>query len=357
MISHEDVDADLYKPHYSVHAPRTTRASEESSHEVPSLTDIHSDLFEYTMSKFAPSEPNQDAKHRAVRRVRVFDHHNDHEENTNIPHVVRQLKECETFKGRHLNKNKEFHSELKASELRLQLVKRGVSFNKLITEDDTFREEQPCEYKVVEPTKRFEGVSEVIRKIPKKYSGVPPVRKIQFIYPVTARQTERVDLVARINLTDGPRARLKRIRQRSNDLHLMYHNEMIDHLNHTNERRSRAAQMFWDDMNKYGIERAQINAKRAASRSRLRYMCKAEWWQEFMSENVNGRISKFEEKFIERLARNPDITVSTLIKMIKEMERNPNSGRCRQWLDWINEHVGIIDKQTLAIMLDNSDLN
>ncbi|OHT09763.1 hypothetical protein TRFO_21185 [Tritrichomonas foetus] len=347
MKSKMDPDID-YKPHYSVKPPKVPKSS-RGPRRIDNLVDLESDLFDLTLSKFAPMEPASDIKRNPVRNVRVWEHHND--KNTisggqSVQNMVHKLKDCDHFRARNINKHKEFHNELKASEYRLNLVKRGVSFNKLLKNPTE-------EYQTVEPEKRFAGINDVIRRIPTKYTGIPPVRKIQFIHPTSSKPPERVDLVSKINFSEGPKAKLKHIRQQSADLQLQYHNEMIDHLNHANERRQRASQQFWDDMIEYGIDRAQLNAKRAAQKSRLRVMGQIEWWDDFMSYAYHTNLTKYEEKFIERLSRNPKITTSELIRMIREMERKPERKRCLDWLYWINNKCNIVNKTTLKLMLEH----
>lgn len=370
---------DEYKPHYSVRMSKTAKtARAESPKKIDNLVDLEHNLFELTLSRFAPAEPLSDPKHKPVRRVRIWDHHgagktNEDSLGENVNHVVGKLQDCEHFRTDRLNSNKEFHNELRASEARLRLVKRGVPLYKALQEPSLMTynsarrptkktmqksQSQVCPpYTPVEPDKRFDGVSDAMHKIPAKYTGIPPVRKVQFVYPVTSKQPERVDLVSKINLTDQARTRLKKARQRSENLQLQYHNEMIEHLNHVNERRLRQADKFFEDTAEQGLHQAEMNAKRSSQRSRLRTMSKVEWWEDFINFSFpNNNISKREEKFIERMARHPNLSPSEFIDLVREIGDDPKNNKCREMLDWINERCQIIDTVTLKLMLEDSDL-
>ena len=368
-----DDDSDEYKPHYSVRMSKTPKTARE---ENPKKID---NLFELTLSRFAPAEPLSDPKHRPVRRVRIWEHHgagktNEASNGENIEHVVGKLQDCEHFRTDRLNSNKEFHNELRASEARLRLVKRGVPLYKALQEPQlmtynsarrpnktTLQKSQsqavPPLYTPVEPDRRFEGINDTMHKIPAKYTGIPPVRKVQFVYPVTSKQPERVDLVSKINLTDQARTRLKKAKQRSENIQLQYHNEMIEHLNHVNERRMRVAEQFFNDTAEQGLERAELNAKRSSQRSRLRTMCKVEWWEDFINFAFpDNNISTKEEKFVERMARHPNLTTTEFIDLVREIGDDPRNSRCREMLEWINKRCQIIDSVTLKLMLEDSDL-
>lgn len=368
-----------YKAHYSIKMPKTPQSARtQAPKKIDDLVELEDNLFELTLSRFAPDELSADPKHRPVQRVRIWDHHgpqsNENSVSPNMHHIVGKLKDCEHFRTDRLNSNKEFHQEMRAAENRLKLVKRGVPLYRVLKDSQipssTYSSPRqaklnktksstvvPPMYTPVEPNRRFDGVNEVMHKIPAKYTGIPPVRKIQFVYPVSSTQPEKVDLVSKINLTEVARTRLKRTKQRSENLQLQCHNEMIDHLNHVNERRLRAAEDFFNDTAEYGLEIAQINAKRSLQRSRLRTMCNVEWWDDFINfafpTNV---VKKNEEKFVERMARHPNLSPAEFINLVREMDADPNSGRCREMLDWINERSGIIDNVTLNLMLEDRDL-
>lgn len=374
-----DDESDEYKPHYSIRMPKTSKtARNDSPKKIDNLVDLERNLFELTLSRFAPAEPLSDPKHKPVRRVRIWDHHgagktNEDSLGENVNHVVGKLQDCEHFRTDRLNSNKEFHNELRASEARLRLVKRGVPLYKalqepqLMTYDSARRSTSlqksqsgkicPPLYTPVEPNRRFDGINDAMHKIPAKYTGIPPVRKVQFVYPVASKQPERVDLVSKINLTDQARTRLKKAKQKSENIQLQYHNEMIEHLNHVNERRLRVADQFFDDVAEYGIDKAEMNAKRSSQRSRLRTMCKVEWWEDFINFAFpDNKITKKEEKFVERMARHPNLTTSEFIDLVREIGDDPKNSRCREMLDWINERCQIIDTVTLRLMLEDRDL-
>lgn len=357
---------DDYRAHYSVRPPKAVLSARSRKKPINNLVDLEKDFFELTLAKFDPVEPAQDIKHKPVRRVHVFEHHGDKIERVpnNITNTAKKLGEFDRIRTSHLNVNADVHAELLASEHRLQLVRRGVPLSKVL-----MNESHP-KYEPFEPEKRFDGVNEAMRKMPSKYSGIPPSRKIQFIYQTSSKPNDRVDLVSKINIAAPQKNKLRKIRKGTSKIQLQYHNEMIQHLNHVNERRLRSTRKFFDDIADYGYEIADRKAKRAAQRSRLRVMCKAEWWEDFMKEvsknkktNNNEddddemKITYAEEKFIERLARNPNFTMSEFIDLVHEMDVRQNKmkkkDRCREWLDWINERCEIIDKNTLKLMLED----
>lgn len=369
----DEEDDSAYLPHYSVRQPKAVKIARSRPKKIDNLVDFERDLFDLTLSKFAPTEPAQNIKRNPVRRVHIFEHHGEQNGRMpNVTHAVKNLEDCDRIRTRHLNVNADVHAELRASEHRLQLVRRGVSLSKVLMNDSSKK------YQAYEPGKRFDGVNDVMRKMPTKYSGIPPSRRIQFVQSTSSTPPERVDLVSKINIAEPQKAKLKKIRHVTAEVELQRHNEMIQHLNHANERRLRSTKQFFDDIADYGYEVAQRRAKRAAQRSRLRVMCKADWWEDFMKEvsknpkapstdeyideeteennNTEMKITRAEEKFIERLARHPNFTMSEFIDIVYEMDKRQSKmkvkDRCRQWLNWINERCKIIDKTTLKIMLE-----
>jgi len=66
--------------------------------------------------------------------------------------------------------------------------------------------------------------------------------------------------------------RLQQLVQKGNRFEVQYHNEFVEFLNHTNERRVRAAKAFYEDSVRFGLGRARLNAKRPGRRNRLRVM-------------------------------------------------------------------------------------
>lgn len=367
-------DDNDFLPRYSVRPPKSVRNARSKKKKIDNLVDLERDLFDLTISKFAPAEPAQDMKHSPVRRIHVFEHNNDQIGRIpNISNAAKNLSDFDRIRTSHLNINSDVHAELRASEHRLQLVKRGVPLAKVL-----INESHP-KYEPFEPEKRFDGVNDAMRKMPSKYSGIPPSRKIQFLSQTSSKQIDRVDLVSKINIAGPQKNKLRKITNGTSKIQLQYHNEMIHHLNHVNERRLRSTRKFYDDIADYGYDVAQRKAKRAAQRSRLRVMCKAEWWEDFMREvtknkkpnssfddsydeneencdDAEMKITHAEEKFIERLARHPNFTMAEFIDIVREMDARQaklkTNDRCRKWLDWINERCGIIDKMTLKLMIE-----
>lgn len=355
MNQYDSTDDD-YTPQYLVKPPPIPKTSRPEPKKIDNLIDYEHELFQLTLANFAPQEPANDLKHKPVRKIRMFENH-DKSHNGNIENVstvVTKLKSCDKIRVDHIKMNDPVHAELRASEHRLQLVRRGVPLNKVLYN------ENHQEYQVIEPPKRFKNIQNAVRKVPPKYSGIPQSRKIQFLYPTKPTPPDHVDLISKINMVDARRNKLKQLKQQSNEIQLRYYNEMLEYLNHCNERRIRASRQFFDDMADYGLERAEINSKRNAQRSRLRVMCKAEWWDDFMNEavgdNITTRITPSEQSFLERLSRKPSFTISEFIDLVIEMEkrekRMKKKDRCREWLDWINERCQIIDKATLHHILE-----
>jgi hypothetical protein len=174
------------------------------------------------------------------------------------------------------------------------------------------------------------------------------------VQPVYAKPPERVDFVSRINIAEPRKVKLKRLIQDSEKQELQFQNEMIEFLNHANERRLRASEKFFDDLSKYGLRRAQANAKRAAQRSRLRVRCKEDWWEEFIEFAFSGRVGREEEKFIERIARKPVFCFREYYELIKELESKPEGNeRCIELLKWVNAKCGIANEDIIQILKDD----
>jgi hypothetical protein len=223
-------------------------------------------------------------------------------------------------------------------------VQRGVSLCKLIDRKPTF-------YPLLEPPRRFAAVNEVLRKLPVRGSSIPPVRQIQFVQPVYSKPPERVDFVSRINLAEPRKAKLKRLIQDSEKQELQFQNDMIQFLNHANERRLRASEKFFDDMSQHGLKRAQLNAKRATQRSRLRVRCHTDWWEEFIAFAFSARVGREEERFIEGIARKPHLSFKEYYEMLREFENHPEGKeRCIELLKWINAKCKFADEDIIKIL-------
>ena len=329
-------------------APKPPSAPKAAtSRPMDNLVDYEQDLFELTKSKFKPNEPLCDPKHRPVRRIRVWDHHGDSTDGSfapNLHHLVSQLNDCENVNVDRLKTYAEYHDALKVSNARLDRVRRGCSLYRLL-------EEEPPIYKPVQPQRRFAVVNDILQKMPGKVPTIPPARHIEFVYPVSARAPERVDLVSKISIAESQRLKLKRVVQTSERQHLQYHNELVDYLNHKNERRMRASQAFYEDIAKYDLKRAELNAKRNSQKSRLRVMIKTQWWEEFIEFAFSERVRREEEKFIERIARKPNLSVKEYYDFLRELESRPETaGRCVELLKWLNNKVHYADEEMVDIL-------
>jgi hypothetical protein len=144
---------------------------------------------------------------------------------------------------------------------------------------------------------------------------------------------------------------LRQICQGSEKLQLQYHNELIQHLNHKNERRLRSSEKFFEDLNKYGLKQAQLNAKREGQRSRLRVMGKTPWWEEFIAYAFSERVGQAEEHLIERIARRPRLTLKEYYDYLRELEnRHEQCDRCLDLLKWLNAKCHYADDQIIEIL-------
>jgi hypothetical protein len=307
-------------------------------------------LFELTRPEFTPSEPPADIFHRPVRRVRVWEHHGERDDGAfapNLYHVVAQLNDCESFRTRRRKPFAEFDDEMRTGDARLALVRRGVSLAKLISA-------KPRTYAPIETPRRFAAVNQILQKMPAQSSGIPPVRQIQFVRPVYAQPPDRVDFVSRISIAEPQRMRLRRIVQASEKQELRFQNEVIEALNHANQRRLRSSEAFFEDMSRYGLRRAQANAKRSTQRSRLRVRSDVDWWEEFIKFAFTGKVGREEEKFIERIARKPNLTFREYYEIVKELETRPEQNdRCLELLRWINARNNFADEDIIRILKED----
>jgi hypothetical protein len=306
--------------------------------------DYEQSLFELTESRFSPSEPLTDRAHRAVRRVRIWDKAEDDTEKEfapNLYHVVRQLNDCESFGPKRSKPYREFHEEMKASNRRLQMVRGGCSLVALI-------KQSPRSYERIEPRRRFAALGEILQRAP-AIQSVPPVRRIQFIQPVSAQTPDRVDLVSKISIAEPQSIQLKRIIQVSDKQHLQRHNELIDYLNHKNERRLDSCARFYEDMTKHGLKRAQLNARKEGQVSRLRVLGRTDWWEEFIQFAFAEHVGQEEEKLIARIARQPNLSLKEYYEYSKELE-NHGEERCLVLLKWLNAKCNWADEKIVEVL-------
>jgi hypothetical protein len=190
--------------------------------------------------------------------------------------------------------------------------------------------------------------------MPAQSSGIPPVRLIQFVRPVYAKTPDRVDFVSRISIAEPQRMKLRRIVQGSEKQELRFQNEMIEFLNHANERRLRASETFFEDMSRHSLRRAEANAKRKAQRSRLRVRSDVDWWEEFVEFAFSGKVGREEEKFIERIARKPNLTFREYYELVKELEgRSEQNDRCMELLRWMNARNNFADEDIIRILKED----
>jgi hypothetical protein len=256
---------------------------------------------------------------------------------------VTQLTACEQVAPRTTRPYREFHEELKVSEARLRLVRRGCSLVKALRDPPNY-------YEPTEPKRRYAALSDVLQRLPAS-SGVPPVRQIQFVQPFTGKGIpERVDLVSKISIAEPQNVKLQRVIQGSDRNYMEHHNDMIEYLNHKNQRRLQASERFFGDVSKHGLKRAQLNAKREGQVSRLRVMGKTPWWEEFIQFAFLEPVGKEEEKLITKISRTPRLSLKEYYEYTRDLENGgPQNERCLELLRWLNAKCQWADENIVEI--------
>jgi hypothetical protein len=334
-------------PLYPTEPPKTAATASRRPKRLTSLVEHEEPLFEITEAKFAPGEGVSDVKHRAVRRVRIWEHHGDEDESTSGPNlyqVLPKLNSLEHYAPKRMNQYAEFDQELKDCDIRERLVNRGCSLVKL------FRA-PPRVWTPVNPQLRFAAVKEILQRNPAKMMDPPTARKVEFTQPFTGRLPDRVDLVSKISFAETQQYRLKEICQVSERLDLQIHNELIHYLNHKNARRFRASEKFFGELHRCGLKQAQANAQRESQRSRLRVMGSTPWWEEFITFAFSGHVGAEEEKLIQRICRQPEMTLKEYYDYLRELEnRKVTDDRCLELLKWLNAKCKYADDRIIELL-------
>jgi len=304
-----------------------------------SILDDSTQLFELTLARLKPTEPIKSDNRRAARRVRVFESRPQTNETCfvpNIPQILHEADSKENIISPRLNQ-RAFKEELRASEERLNKVKRGCSLFSLINQP-------PKIHPLEKPKYRFSGVGDKIRELNKDYNGSPQ-KKLEFIIPVTSKSPERIDLVSKINTSEIERRKLQRIISDSDQLVYRYHNDTISNINHMNSRRFRAMKQFYEDSARNGFTSARKRAERASQKSRLRVLTDFDWWEDIIEFAYQwGPLDKAEQRFMEKISRIDMLTSSVFVSLLNEAKSGLKSPeRCIKVLERINEVCHIID--------------
>lgn len=310
------------------------------------LSLVDEEVFELTLQKLRPHEPKQDSHQRAVARVKIFENH--HKINgaffPNLDHLEKELHENDHYE-RHPTRNiPEFQKELKASNHRLALAKNGVPLYKIFSQ-------QSPRYCQIDPKAKFAGVTDLIKENIK--FSVPKSRQITLVQPLSSRVPERINLVDRISFATIERQKFQKLIAEQDKSDILLRNEMIEHLNHANERRLRAAEAFYNDLAKNGLNVAQANYARSSQKSRLRVISQQLWWNDFIEFAYSQKVGQIEERFIKQIGRSPTIKGSEFAQLKGKMQSDPKYKRCLELLEWINNRCHIIDDETLSLLMSD----
>ena len=317
------------------------------SEKKDSLVDI--DLFELTLQQLKPKEPFEDRSKRAVVRMMVSETQKKGETAffPNLEQLSKKLPEHDPIPKRCLHQNREFIQELAESNHRITLVQRGIPLYRLLKE----KEEKP-KYKCIDIKTGITQVEDFFQQ--DTHFGTPRSRQISFVQPITAKPPDRVILSDRISISQHQRQRLQHLIKEDGRLYLRLHNDMINHLNHVNERRNRAIQSFYDDVSQYGIEIAQKNYLRASQKSRLRILSDVPWWNEFIEFAYEKNVTHIEESFIKQISDNPFLNGAKFVKLKKKFQSHPKYKNCLRYLQWINDKNHFVPEETIELLIQNT---
>ena len=308
-----------------------------------SMLDDNDELFEMTLARVREPPPKEDPLKKPVRRVRVFKKKTEETAYyPDIDQVLYRLHYDEALRKPRIN-DKPYKNELRESTRRLERVKRGVPIANVIKEEKK-------QYPLIQGNYKYKGVGKTITKLstPPNFSAA---KRVDFIMPI--QEDPPAILQQRINASEQTILRLKKIISNSDEMTVMYHNEMIEFLNHASERRHRAMKKFCDDAAKNGFEKAHRRAVRAAQKSRLRVLTHYPWWEEFLDFAFKKPVGKNEEHLIEVLSRAEKITATVFIGILQDVRMHvKHNKRCLELLSWINKKAHIVDDQIEALVED-----
>ena len=299
-------------------------------------------IFDLTRSKL--SEPLGDPTKRPVQRVRNYKKKfEEMNYSPNVDNVILKLKLREGAKTTRIHSDP-FAQEMREVEARIAKVKRGVPLCQILQNDKARK------YPLQEERFLYNGVGEEIEALP-TISAQRQIKKVQFVMPVSESNKARVSLSERINTSDGSSNRLKKLINRSAAFEIQSHNDMVTYINHANERRYRAMKQFYHDMNEFGYEEAERRSARLSQRSRLRIMSNYKWWNEFIDFVFEKRVTRNEEKLIEKISKIDSLSSTVFIGLIQEINNaRYDNTRCLEMLNWINKRCNVLDDNVLSMI-------
>ena len=307
---------------------------------------VNEELFEITLQKIRPIEPTQFNKRRAFIRNHTFTSKN--EPNAffpNMNNLFQKLEESDKMPNKYLSSadNLEFRKELAASNARLKCVQNGSPAFRIMSKETPI-------YPNVDTRSRINQIQDILGD--SLTFPTPKERNISLVEP-PSHLPERVDLFNRISYAESQNLKLRRLYRDEDIKKLEKRNQMINDLNHANERRIRASEAFFSDYRKYGLKVAQDNYKRAAQKSRLRIMNKVSWWEDFISYAYEiGNVTPLEEKLILFISKNQDISRRKYLELYQKFQKDTiKYSKCLRLLDWLNNTCNIIDEETLSHIL------
>ena len=311
------------------------------------LDDNAEEFFELTLAKIKEPRQTTQKSSRPIRKIKIIERKNDIEAFTpNVDQVIKKIQSNECTLHKNIRENV-FKKELERGSIRIKRVKRGVPLSKIL------KEENPQYIPYKEPL-RYSNIGKELIDLPDNYkSAMYNLRSVDFVEQVSDNDSRRPSLAEHINCTDGSINKLRQIISASDEYAIRQHNEMVQYLNHCNERRERAVKKFYEDSEKYGFKSARARYNRAAQQSRLRVIGKFPWWEEFIKFAYQKPVGKDEEHLIEVISRIEFINSTRYASLMKDVQKNvENKDRCIELLNWINKKCKIIDEHITSLIDD-----
>lgn len=311
------------------------------------LADDAEELFRLTTARIKEPHQSNEKSKRPIRKVHVFSHHEEKNHfNPDVDKVICKMNEREVIN--HVNiRTDAFKDENKRFSQKITRIKRGVPLTKIL------REESP-RYTPVNITQRYSNFSKKISEIPEHYNNILyKMRSVDFVEQIVKQDPKSENTTQNIDCSEKSINKLRKIISASDEITQKLHNEMIDHLNHTNERRERAMKVFYEESYKFGFNKARARYQRASQRSRLRVMGKFPWWEEFIQFAYKKKVGQDEKHLIEVLSREEILNSTRFASIMHDVEKNvENPERCIELLNWINKKCKIIDEHITALIDD-----
>ena len=290
---------------------------------------VDDEVFSLTIAKLKPHEPVSDVRRRGVRKQQVWKQN----EEMNFP-IIENLEQI----GRELegkerivnprHRKSVFQKELELSTARLEKVKRGVSFSHILQNEPVIK------YPKINTDTRLH---QVVTQMNKK-DDLPKARQISFVAKQNFGSNPTIDLVSHVSISKDPTIRYRQIVKHLTESQIESENDVIDYVNHANERRLRAVTQYYEEICRYGFEKASRNARRASQKSSLRILCHSDWWEDFINYAYQQKVGPKENKFIKQVGKNPNIKPAQYIEWYKAFQSQPTYKRCLELLIWIKKH-------------------